>query len=525
VDFLAIGRGWTKAGTVSGAVWPGTGRHPLLHCNSGWIGPLTQASESDQSDLSDAGRAGSLLPAIVVAPGDHVAAAKLDLPVRLFLAGVDGWSDGRQSVPPDLVQLCAVGVLTLSADGVALADRHALLWHDRFGTEPPPRLDIDRKDKAPLLAILRWLCDRLARDQGRVATRAVDLNRQLALLRQQQDATQSAFQRLENFAYQHQLTQRQLDATFAPVVGSPDLVLAPGSLLAQRLPGGSVGLSDVSLRIADGAMPRSGALECWLESPDLGRELARWIIPVDRITPGWLRLALDVALDADPVSLVLHLHWTGNADLHIESAMAHPDVRFRPVLDGIARGCVPAMQLWHHLAGSRAPMSAMGVRPLGSGKPNMGGVIRRVEAQELARAVNLDTLKTDVPLFEGGDALLVHVLPDRMSCAILAVAQAGARQISATICTRHPDGPPVEYAIAVLPDQLRPLKARQEPKFPANLHSGWVRTRAMQPLQATLILPEPLESSADIYLMTRLPAGHRSDAFGWSTFSDLTVRY
>lgn len=486
---------------------------------------MTRSCESALSLSAATGRDVPATPALIVMPCDHVAAAGLDLPVRLLVAKDAGWSDGERSVDAAFVHLCALGVLTLSAEGGALADQHAQRWQGRFGAGAPPRLDAGRKGKMPVAAIVTWLCRRLAEDQGRAAQRTSGLMRELALLRQQHEATQAAFRNLESYAYQHHLTQRQLHTTLAPLVGSPDLVLAPGSLLIQRLPGGSAGFSDVSLRVADGPRPRGGTLECWLESPDLGKELARWIVPLDKIVPGWLRFALESALDADPASLVLHLRWTGKTALRLESAMAHPDMRFRPVLDGVERSCVPAIQLWHYLPGTLAPLSAAGILPTGRGNPASGAIIRRIEAQELARAINLDTLKPDVPLFEGADALLVHVLPDRLSCAILAVAQAGARQVSATICTRHRDGPPIEYALAVLPEHLRPRLVREEPEFPASLHSGWVRTRPMRPSQVVLILPEPLESASDIYLMTRLPAGHPGDAYGWSTFSDLTVRY
>lgn len=468
---------------------------------------------------------GPVLPAVVVMPCDHADAAGLGLPVRLFIAGEAGWSDGAKPVRADLVQLCTLGVLTLSGPAAALAAQHARAWQATFGEAAPPVLELVENQPARLETILRWVCARLAEDQAKAATRTVTLARELALLRAQHEATQSSFRNLETFAYEHHLTQRHLHMTIAPVVDSPDLVLAPGSVLIQRLPGKSTGLSDLSLRLADGAVPGSGTLDCRLESPDTGRELARWQIPAERLAPGWLRLALGVALDADPVSLVLHASWSGSTALRLETAMPHPDMRFCPMVDGVQGGCVPALQLWHYLPGARAPLSAAGILPVGSGDLPPGGTVQRVESQELSRAVNLDTLKTDVPMFEGSDALLVHVLPDRLSCAILGVAGNGARQVSATVCTRHGDGPPIEYALAVLPLLLRPKSPRSVPQFPEKLHSGWVRTKAMRPTEVTLILPEPLDCLSDVYLMTRLPRRQANDAYGWSTFSDLTIRY
>lgn len=498
---------------------------PKTTCQPREIFPVAFISENALPSKDTTGRLAQVLPAMIVMPCDWADAAMLALPVEIVQAGQDGWTDGERPLQADIVHLSAIGVLVLSGEAAALAAQHARVWHASFGEPAPPVLEVAKKEKARLETILRWICGRLAEDQGRTAHRIVTQARELAVLRQQHEATQSAFRNLETYAYEHNLTQRQLQMTLAPAVESPHLVLAPGSFLDQRLPGKSVGLSDLSLRIADGAKPRSGTLECWLESPDLGQELARWLVPAERLVPGWLRLSLEVALDADPVSLVLHAQWSGSSDVRLETAMRHPDPRFCPVVDGAEGGFVPAMQLWHFLPGARAPLSAAGILPTNRGAASPGGNLQRIEKQELARATNLDTLNTDVPLFEGDSVLLVHVLPDRLSCAMLAVAQEGARQVSATICTRHRDGPPVEYALAVLPLHLRPKSPREEPEFPENLHSGWVRTRPMRQSGITLILPEPLDCLSDIYLMTRLPKGQASDAYGWSTFSDLTVRY
>lgn len=466
------------------------------------------------------------LPALVVMPEDQPATQALGLPVRLVVALPNGWrdDDGRV-VARHQVHLYALGVLVLSKHAQVAADRHADLWKTTFGSNVPPLADFSQSEGDQRSQVLTWLVERFASMQQRMAQRTVVHARELSVLRQQHETTQAAFQRLESFVFSHRLTERYLQDTLAPVVGSPMLVMKPGSNLTQRVPGSSSGLSDIALRIANGPRPRSGSLHCILHSAEQGEDLAHWEIPAAYLLEGWLRLALEVALDTDPLGLELRLTWNGDAPLRLETAMAHPDPRFRPILNGIEHTHVPALQIWHFIPGTRAPLSAGGILPLGRNSALRERRLRRVEPAALTAAVNLDTLRSDMQRFHDGDALLVHVLPDRMAAAILGVADSGARQISATICTQHRNGPQIEYAIAVLPIRLRPTTPRAEPDFPDSLHSGWIRIRPMRASQATLIIDDPLDEACDVYLMTRLIPGQKSDAYGWSTFSMLTIRF
>ncbi|PLL10812.1 hypothetical protein C0V75_19180 [Tabrizicola sp. TH137] len=470
--------------------------------------------------------AGQAVPSslILVADADLEAARKLALPVALCVGGAEGFVLEGRGVPADLVHGAALGVLVLSRAGAAAVEAMAAGWLARFGVSLPDRLDLsEERAGARREAALSWIADVLLAQRQGAARRAVALMRDMAALRREHEAMQAAFARLEAHAFHHRLSERKLLMALAPVEGSPVAELPSGAEMVQRLPGGSVGLSDLAVRIAEVPQPRQGVLTCRLESPDLGRELAEWTLPAAQLSSGWLRLSLVRGLEEDPVGLQLRLGWSGAVPLRLATAMAHPDPRFRPQTGGgtpVGRH-VLAMEIWHYLPGVRAPASATGRLP--DGEMEAGPGMRRLEARDLLRAINLDTLARDMTPVQGGGALLVHVMPEQVACAILPLPLAGPRQVSVDVMTRNAKGPVVEYAIAVLPAAMRPKRPGALPDFPEEAHSGWVRMKPMRAGQVTLILPDLPAAEHDLYLMTRLPPGATSNAYGWSGFSSVVL--
>lgn len=480
---------------------------------------------TEPARLRDAyGAEDALLTGLVVAEVDLEAARALDLPVTLIVWGPQGFAREGRPVAADRVHLAALGVLILSSGGAEAAEALASDWQARFGVVLPERCDLaDVPADARRMVALGWLAGLLLAQRRAGAQRMVALMRDLAVLRQEHEAMQGAFARLESFAHEHRLSERKLHQALAPVEGAPEVVLTPGQRVVQRLPGGSVGLSDVAVRIAEVPQPRQGVLTCRLASPDLGSVLAEWTVPAAQMASGWLRLSLVAGLPDDPVGLELELAWAGAVPLRLATAMAHPDPRFRPLGEsGEAVGRhVLALELWHYLPGVRAPANAVGQLP--DGAVETRSPLRRVEARDLFRAINLDTLVADLPRVEGSDALQVHVMPDHVACAILTLPMSAIRQVSVDVLTRHPRGPVVDYAIAVLPSAARPRHPAALPEFPEEAHSGWVRMKPMRAGQVSLILPDLPPGSHDLYLMTRLPPGATENAFGWSGFSGLVL--
>lgn len=462
--------------------------------------------------------------AVIVVPlCDEAAAEALGLSVEIVLFDGAGFLWRGEGVAKDRVHVAALGVLALSAEGARDVVGLAAFWVRVFGSELPDFLNLSWvAAEARREAALERLSDLLLAERQGAAVRMVALMRAMAALRQEHEAMQASFARLETHAFLHRLSQRKLAFTVTPAAGSPVLELPSGAALVQRVPGPSVGLSDIALRIAEGPA-RNGVLRCRLESPDRGEVLAEWTVPAARIELGWLRLSLLRGLEADPVGLEIRMQWAGEGPLRLETAMAHPDPRFLPCgVDGEPFGRnVLAIEVWHYLPGVRAPGSAKGVLPDGSGEADLP--TRRIEGVELLRAINLDTLVQDMQKVQDAAALLVHVMPDRVACGILPEAVGGARVVSADIMTWSAKGPVVDYAIGVLPAGMRPRQPGVLPEFPEGFHSGWVRMKPMRAGQVTLILPDLPGDGHDLYLMTRLPPGATSNAWGWSGFSGVVM--
>lgn len=464
---------------------------------------------------------------ILVATEDHAQANALSLPVPLIVVSGTSenveFSDAQgQVLPLDQVALRAIGCLHLSKDGKNHLAQLASLWESKLDTKAPAEIPLEMADTLESRTqVLEWLVIQLTKTQQQGAQRSTRLMRELGLLRRQHEEIQANFQNLEQFVYRRELQHRVLEMTLSPVSGQMPITLRDGSRLVQRLPGQSAGLSDIAIQLSNKTWPSAGVLNVSLFSPDTRETLAIWEVPASRLVPGWLRFALDRALGPDMITLNLYISYHGRDQVRLASTVQHPESRFLPEVDGQAVKTLPALKIWRWVAGARAPVPAQAVIQVG-GKNRL----RRIEPDMLATAINLDTLRDTVPLFDSGEALLVHVLPERTACGILqGLAMPGMRKILATLLTRHADAPPVEYQLTLLPQDQRPHQPGRLPVFDSTRSSGWIRLQPKEEGQAHILLSEPLDSPHDIYLMTRLPQGYSSNHCGWSTFSNICLQF
>lgn len=465
---------------------------------------------------------------LLVASEDFPEASALSLPVSLIVASGSrsdiAFSDGGGlPLPMDQVMLRTIGQLPLSSSGKKRLSQLAELWRDRLDIDPPAEITLGMGDILDSRTkVLEWLVARLTEQQQKSAQRSTRFMRELGLLRQQHEAIQASFQNLEQFVYRHGPQHRTLETTLSPVSGQLPITLRGGSRLMQRLPGASTGLSDLAIHVSNETAPAEGGmLNVSLLSPDTNETLAIWEVAVARLEQGWLRFSMDRALGPDTISLMLNVSYQGEGVVKLSSAVQHPEPRFHPEVDGQPVETLPALQLWRWIAGANAPIPAHAVIQVGGRNR-----LRRVERHTLATAIDLESLNSTVPLFQSSEALLVHVVPQRVACGILpGIALPGARQVFATLASRHAEAPAVEYQLALLPQDQRPHKPGRLPDFDPKLASGWIRLAPEEEGQAHVLLPEPLDAPYDIYLMTRLPKDQHSNAYGWSTFSNICLQF
>ena len=468
-------------------------------------------------------------PAMLVAQDDLAAFKSLALPIAPIVVTCAGTEAGTEyaladsdggGVPLEAAFIRAVAQIGLSEGGRSVLEGLGDAWAQALGTEPPPLVPVGAAgpDRSGLGD---WLIARLVASRQDEAQRSVAMMRELYLLRRQHEVTQASFRALEEFVFGHDLQHRRLDLSLSPVLGELPITLQAGAELSLRLPGGSTGLSDIALHLPEQPGTTAGLLQASLSSPESGETLAVWQVPAEGMRPGWLRLALDRALGPDPVTLILTLVRQGPDAMRLSGSIRHPEERFQPILDGQRLPVLPALQSWRWVAGAAAPLPAGAIQQVGG-----RGLLWRVDRDLLGTVRDWHSPQHHLPLTEDGSAVMVHVLTDRTACGVLAgVALPGTRHVTATAMTRHADGPEVDYQIALVPRQPGGIPAGALPALDPALASGWVRLRPMQEAQLHVMPAEPPGVIHDLLMMTRLPEGATSNAFGWTTFANIGIQY
>lgn len=456
---------------------------------------------------------------VLIASCDIDEINKMFLPVEVYFADNFGriYKSETPSKPLSLeeVRTRLVGCISASKEGHEILTAARRAWEKDFTDFS---LSITSQPVQNRADALEWLVIQILKYRKDAAVRTSRLMRELGVMRRQHDETQASFRALESYFYQHAKSSRSPDLILSPVARQRPLTLTGGSRLEQRLPGSSVGLSDIALHIP-AARPARGLLHVNLTSPDTGEMLAAWEVDAATLPVGWLRLSTERALDSQSVTLVLTVSYEGPDRVQLSNSVHHPETRFQPRHDDMTVPVVPALQIWRWIAGVEVPLAANAILPIGTRDG-----LRRVHAQALTTARDLNDPNVEIGLQADTEALLVHALEDRMAGAVLSsIALTGARHLYADIRTYHHNASEVEYRIALAPAGVRSPGVL--PDFATDMASDWVRMSPMEDGQVHLFLPKPLDRPCDIYLLTRLPEQGRSNNYAWSTFANLSLQY
>lgn len=363
------------------------------------------------------------------------------------------------------------------------------------------------------------IIDRLLDSRAQKMERNIALNRALSVLRREMSEIQIAFSKLEQFVNAGGRAARKLTAVLPPQTPPALLFLRDGDVLLQRFPGSSAGLTDIAIYVA--VMPPSdGILQCWLETIEDEVQHGCWTMTTDKLSTGWLRLALPIALEPDMRTPRLRCCWSGAQDLVLDLGAPHPDPRFNLRVNDVASHQTLALKTWIFVPGCAAPLTMDG--HLDDGHPPK---MRHIPLEMLREAENLNVENPHFHFHDDFAGLLVHPMGQGVSAGRLRQAiPKGARRMSIDIRTMHHAGPQVEYAAIVAHPTRRALSQMDLATFVAAHDPAWQRISAMEESQIHLDLGNAAQESLDLYLITRLPPD-ASFEFGWAVFSNARIEF
>ncbi len=407
---------------------------------------------------------------------------------KLTFADADGGIDA------DVVFRDAVAGCHTSPKGQAELARLAKIWTARFGALPPPVIALGGASGPDGLAA--HLLPVLVQAWRDAQARSVGGMRELAVLRGSFEQSQTAFAKLEAFLYQTGRAERTQSLALRQVLGRDAVVLAKDVSVEQRLPGESVGLSDIAVLI-DELPAGGGTLTARLELLESSEVVAHWAIAAADLAKGWVRFSLSRALGPDAQTPVLHLDWDGLEPLNLAPSFHHPDPRFRAT----GSHAVLALNLWRYLPDAAAPLPAEGVAQI-SGMPAERW---KIGPAALRAAVNLAQDDSLVEFIDWRKALAVRPVGQTATGVRLdGVARPGLLHLCGGVKTEAQHGPDVEFCYALAPRKKRRAQRGKLPDFAAGMTSEWVRLRPNEWADLHLFLAEPLEEVCDLYLLSRL---------------------
>lgn len=375
----------------------------------------------------------------------------------------------------------------ICSDGAA----HFYKWWAQHIAGPPPGVfDGEPADLGP------WLMQALIADQAEMLAQCAGLSRQIGYLRQKNR------DQAEELAHLRQQVDGHQKRFLFDITVQEHMMQNTGAIVTQLLPGEASGLAGLILPLVRGG---TGRLVIRLIVAEEQAEVAQW--RVDNPGDKALRLSLHAPLRQPRRTAQLQLEWQGESALEWGAA-AMDDPLYGAQVDGVAQPLCLAMRGKNHGFGHgiapQAPLQAMPVaRDILSHAEGCGG-------------------SGTVQWMDMDQALMVHPVADAVSAAFLpAIAPPGLARIQVEVETLHMRSGPICYAIGIAPPDVT-IGEDGMPKFAAGCQTAWQNIAARH-RHALILTPPMLDRPHDLWLMTRLPKGTRNSAWGWATFSELSL--
>jgi hypothetical protein len=290
----------------------------------------------------------------------------------------------------------------------------------------------------------------------------------------------------------------------------------------------------VALHFACGARRGDGKVRIALQACESNSVLISWTLPYAQLRQGWNLLELPSVVAGPRQTVDLQVRWEGGLAGAPQLSLSDQFVGrggAAEIAGAEAGGRPLAMQLWTGLPGSRLVASAQAdggeiLASMAHGRQLFLSRRKLLEAELVGP--HLPDLGFDllwVP--DDGSSLQLHPTGGHVTQARIPMAcPRGLTRLAAMVRTDNPEGPFVEYAMALAPAG-RPLAIERDRPIEetpgAVAVSDWVRLAPATPGTAVLAPEAPLDEPCDLHLATRVPAGS-SDAFAWARWRNVLVQ-
>lgn len=472
-------------------------------------------------------------PVVFSCDGDPAARAPAACPVLTVLRferGVPVILWGGAARP--LLDAPALPIAILAGEPEADTPRRLVAWLGERGHAAPPVLPwqegLEEAALRQLAALLRR--EAIAADRGAERARAdvlrvAEMNRRL---RERFTSAEEALMRRGALPLSVALANEPARSP------AQTLPLGEGTgALRQVLPLGSTGLAAVGMHLA--ALPEAGAAPLLAELRTLedGATVGRWVVPGERLTTGWVVLALARALSGPQRTLALHLSAgpdgrPAQVSLGVEQPI--PDFQVQsPDLGPITPNAL-ALQLWRGLPGAHVPEMEGHHRPANE-RPARGGFFERAVAPArmlLASHANPEAVRFEFPAVQappGEGSVICHPPSHGFTLGVLPGAvPAKTVRVSASVHVANERAQAVDFALCAAPDAERAkalLEGRARPEAGEAL-GAFCRVPHGETRRISAFSAGLGERAQDLFVATRMSTPG-DNSYAWARFSHFST--
>ncbi|MGK7892505.1 MAG: DUF6212 domain-containing protein [Xenococcus sp. (in: cyanobacteria)] len=418
-----------------------------------------------------------------------------------------------------LIPNFCLGLVTFSQAGKEELLKLTQWWTEKSSPQlpVPPLIELDSNLEITVLQAEFWqrMYSQMELSTSAIAGRIATLQKQYLSLRTLHENMQNAFATVEDYLSQSKLPELQLNFDNQPVkklIDPTDFADSEPAPLKQLLPLSSRGLAMVELHVVKKYDNVSGHLTVQLTACEDNACFAKWQIPYQQLSDGWLNLDLPVIDIGRKREVELIIEWHTNIGpapaLSLGEIQHIPEVQARYGETRLDRSL--AFRIWTGLPGTRKVTSPylFPIEEEAKQSINLGYLGQGALAKVKEVTPNLPTDESaHIQALDHGAEILTHPRNDHTpTIAMLPFCfPINANHLTATVNTKHEEADIVEYAMAI-------IKPGNDPKTSLNpdsalAFSGWIPVEANVPRQISVQLTSKIDEPCHIVIATKLAKG------------------